>query len=82
MIDASISTTRRARRGMLREWRLHALSVAVQQVPHHVELAVCGSLAEQVQRLVGTLRVREEARHGGPLAVFSGIDHGGSERVL
>jgi len=27
MIDASFSTTRRARRGMLREWRLHALSV-------------------------------------------------------
>src|SRR5579859_3077724 len=27
MFDGSIGTTRRARRGMLREWRLHALSV-------------------------------------------------------
>src|SRR5262249_55134401 len=27
MLDGSIGTTRRARRGMLREWRLHALSV-------------------------------------------------------
>jgi cell division transport system permease protein len=27
MLDSSIGTTRRARRGMLREWRLHALSV-------------------------------------------------------
>ena len=27
MLDVSIGTTRRARRGMLREWRLHALSV-------------------------------------------------------
>src|SRR6476659_2730324 len=27
MFDSSIGTTRRARRGMLREWRLHALSV-------------------------------------------------------
>lgn len=27
MLDGSIGTTRRARRGMLREWRLHALSI-------------------------------------------------------
>src|SRR6476619_830525 len=27
MIEDSIGTTRRARRGMLREWRLHALSI-------------------------------------------------------
>src|ERR1700742_3682917 len=27
MFDGSIGTTRRARRGMVREWRLHALSV-------------------------------------------------------
>ncbi len=27
MLDGSIGTTRRARRGMLREWRLQALSV-------------------------------------------------------
>lgn len=27
MFDSSIGTTRRARRGMLREWRLHALSI-------------------------------------------------------
>src|SRR5271170_1717311 len=27
MLTGSIGTTRRARRGMLREWRLHALSV-------------------------------------------------------
>src|SRR4051795_9703453 len=27
MFDGSFGTTRRARRGMLREWRLHALSV-------------------------------------------------------
>src|SRR6478672_7537038 len=27
MLDGSIGTTRRARRGMFREWRLHALSI-------------------------------------------------------
>jgi cell division transport system permease protein len=63
MIDASISTTRRARRGMLREWRLHALSV--------FSLAVAFVCLGAALLVVTNLRAIEERwAHAGRASVY------------
>lgn len=63
MIDASISTTRRARRGMLREWRLHALSI--------FSLAVAFVCLGAALLVVTNLRsVEERWAHAGRASIY------------
>ena len=63
MIDASISTTRRARRGMLREWRLHALSV--------FSLAVAFVCLGAALLVVTNLRsIEERWAHAGRASIY------------
>src|ERR1700752_1630062 len=63
MLDGSIGTTRRARRGMLREWRLHALSV--------FSLAVAFVCLGAALLVVTNLRALEERwAHAGRASVY------------
>ncbi len=63
MFDASIGTTRRARRGMLREWRLHALSI--------FSLAVAFVCLGAALLVVTNLRAVEERwAHAGRASVY------------
>ena len=63
MIEASFSTTRRARRGMLREWRLHALSV--------FSLAVAFVCLGAALLVVTNLRsIEERWAHAGRASVY------------
>src|SRR6185295_17631150 len=63
MLDGSIGTTRRARRGMLREWRLHALSV--------FSLAVAFVCLGAALLVVTNLRAVEERwSHAGRASIY------------
>ena len=63
MIDASLNTTRRARRGMLREWRLHALSI--------FSLAVAFVCLGSALLVVTNLRAVEERwAHAGRASIY------------
>lgn len=63
MFDGSIGTTRRARRGMLREWRLHALSV--------FSLAVAFVCLGAALLVVTNLRAVEERwAHAGRASIY------------
>ena len=63
MIDASLNTTRRARRGMLREWRLHALSI--------FSLAVAFVCLGAALLVVTNLRAVEERwAHAGRASIY------------
>mgnify|MGYP001020690387 CR=1 FL=1 len=63
MLDGSIGTTRRARRGMLREWRLHALSV--------FSLAVAFVCLGAALLVVTNLRAIEERwAHAGRASIY------------
>ncbi len=63
MLDVSIGTTRRARRGMLREWRLHALSVFSLAVAF-----VCLGAALLV--LTNLRAVEERWSHAGRISIY------------
>lgn len=63
MLDGSIGTTRRARRGMLREWRLHALSIFSLAVAF-----VCLGAALLV--LTNLRAVEERWAHAGRASVY------------
>ena len=63
MLEGSIGTTRRARRGMLREWRLHALSV--------FSLAVAFVCLGAALLVVTNLRgVEERWSHAGRASIY------------
>src|SRR5271170_3256966 len=63
MLTGSIGTTRRARRGMLREWRLHALSV--------FSLAVAFVCLGAALLVVTNLRAIEERwAHAGRASIY------------
>src|SRR4249920_2106948 len=63
MFDGSIGTTRRARRGMLREWRLHALSI--------FSLAVAFVCLGAALIVVTNLRAIEERwAHAGRASIY------------
>lgn len=63
MFDGSIGTTRRARRGMLREWRLHALSI--------FSLAVAFVCLGAALLVVTNLRAIEERwAHAGRASIY------------
>lgn len=63
MLDGSIGTTKRARRGMLREWRLHALSVFSLAVAF-----VCLGAALLV--LTNLCAVEERWAHAGRASIY------------
>ncbi|MEO8875651.1 MAG: permease-like cell division protein FtsX, partial [Polyangiaceae bacterium] len=73
MIDLSSGTTRRARRGMLREWRLHALSI--------FSLAVAFVCLGSALLLVTNLdAIRERWAHAGRASIYL-KDNASSEDV-